>query len=170
MRNENKLKIASGNNRDIMHWEIVIVRYSVSKVKKILIFQLSTPSIDFCVWNLVGNQRRWGKNKHLWNKSTTCRIYDPIIENQGYRKGTNQEIYQLFQKAYASAYILKSKKLEQAGHTLCGDLMVWKTKFFPGYVTGWGQGSPLQEMGGPDEDRSYQNLTRNMNRRQQRQK
>lgn len=38
------------------------------------------------------------------------------IENREYRKRINKEKYQLIQKAFATAY-LKSKRLEQAGHT-----------------------------------------------------
>jgi len=43
------------------------------------------------------------------------RIYGPILENEVYRRRTNVEVQQIYQKPGINAYLL-SKRIEWAGH------------------------------------------------------
>jgi hypothetical protein len=57
---------------------------------------------------------------NIFERKVLRRIYGPVIENGEYRRRTNQEMYQMFNKPIISSY-LKSKRLEWAGH-------IWKSE------------------------------------------
>ena len=57
------------------------------------------------------------------------RIYGPILENEVYRRRTNREVQQIYQKPGVNAYLM-SKRIEWAGH-------VWRSKESSGRKDKW---------------------------------
>jgi len=51
----------------------------------------------------------------FFEKRVFRKIYGPILENEVYKRRTNRELHQIYQKPSINAYLM-SKRIEWAGH------------------------------------------------------
>jgi hypothetical protein len=114
MHNEIELRIASGNKG----------HYALAKLFKSKL--LSKNSIEYLYSRFLRpilsyGCETWSVTKgdeeklNIFERKVLRRIYVPVIENDEYRRRTNQDMYQMFNKSIINSY-LKSKMLQWVGH------------------------------------------------------
>lgn len=114
MHNEIKLRIASGNKGYYALAKLLKSKLLSRKSKEYLYSSFLRPVLTYgCeTWSVTkGDEEKLS----IFERKVLRRIYGPVIENGEYRRRTNQEVYQMFNKPIISSY-LKSKRLEWAGH------------------------------------------------------
>ncbi|XP_025420516.1 uncharacterized protein LOC112690673 [Sipha flava] len=152
MHNEIKLRIASGNKGYYAFAKLFKSKLLSRKSKEYLYSSFLRPVLTYgCeTWSVTKEDE---EKLNIFERKVLRRIYGPVIENGEYRRRTNQEMYQMFNKPIISSY-LKSKRLEWVGH-------IWRSEgivknLFTGRLNGKRpRGRPRQRW----EDRVKTDLT-----------
>ncbi|KAL4089380.1 hypothetical protein QTP88_024426 [Uroleucon formosanum] len=114
MHNEIKIRISVANKGYYALKKLFKSKFLSRQSKERLYLSFLRPVLTFAceTWSTTkGDEEKMA----YFERRVLRRIYGPILENEVYRRRTNKEVQQIYQKPGINAYLM-SKRIEWAGH------------------------------------------------------
>ncbi|XP_050053485.1 uncharacterized protein LOC126549097 [Aphis gossypii] len=114
MHNEIKIRISAANKGYYALEKLFKSKFLSRRSKECLYLSFLRPVLTFAceTWSTTkGDEEKMA----CFERRVLRRIYGPILENEVYRRRTNKEVQQIYQKPGINAYLM-SKRIEWAGH------------------------------------------------------